>query len=452
MLPKSIDMGLRQSILQQIDAPAIGADIYSLATVLYPINRSITGPGLRASLEALQQVVPLEVHAVESGTPVLDWTIPKEWSIRDAYVKNAQGERVIDFRANNLHVMSYSEPVRTVMPLADLKSRTFTLPDQPDLIPYRTGYYAGSWAFCASQRALDALPEGNYQVVIESSLEDGVLNYGEFVHRGETEDEILLSAHSCHPSLANDNCSGMALLAHLAARISGLRTRYTYRFLWAPGTIGAIAWLSRHKADLSRIEHGLVLSCVGDAGGPTYKRTFHGNAVIDRAMTHAISQAFPDANIIDFFPYGYDERQFNSPGFRLPVGLFQRSQFASFPEYHTSADDLDFIAPEHLASSYRTIAAALDIVERDAQYLNTEPYGEPQLGRRGLYEKFGGGNAQEATMAALWVLNLSDGDHSLLDIAERAKLPFATIAEAADLLTRHDLLTRAGATAKRPAN
>jgi len=441
-----------EPLARRLDASDIGGSIYRLASELYPICRSITGPGLRESLGVLQRVVPLEVRGVASGTAVLDWTIPKEWSIRDAYVKNSRGERVIDFKAHNLHVVGYSQPVHRVMPLSELRPHLHSLPDQPDLIPYRTGYYAEDWGFCVSHRDLEALPEGDYEVKIDASLEDGELNYGEFVHRGATEDEVLLTAHSCHPSLANDNCSGMALLAHLARRLSAVETRLSYRFLWAPGTIGAIAWLAANEDNLSCICHGLVISGVGDAGGPTYKRTWRGDAPIDRIMAHVLAHAPGTPAITDFEPYGYDERQFNSPGFRLDVGLLQRSRFATYPEYHTSADDLGFIAPGHLAESYRLVAAAIDILETDRPLLNAAPRGEPQLGRRGLYDAIGGDSRDyDSRLAMLWALNLSDGAHSLFDIAERSGLPFAAIVETARFLQDRGLLVEAGPTADSPA-
>jgi aminopeptidase-like protein len=274
--------------------------------------------------------------------------------------------------------------VRARLPLAELKKHVFTLPDQPDLIPYRTSYYAESWGFCMAHRQLEALPDGLYEVLIDASHDDGSLTYGEYLHQGETEEEFLFSAHICHPSLANDNCSGLALLTLLAERLASLRTRYSYRFLFAPGTIGAIAWLARHERRVAAIRHGLVVSCVGDGGGPTYKKSRRGNAFIDRAMTHVLRHAAASPTILEFFPYGYDERQFCSPGFDLPVGLFQRSRFGTFPEYHTSADNLDFIRPEHLASSYRMIADLLEVVENDWRPESASPKGEPQLGRRGL--------------------------------------------------------------------
>lgn len=419
----------------------IGERIYSLAADIYPICRSLTGSGVRTTLDVLERVTPLVRTEIPSGVRVLDWTVPPEWTIRDAYIKNAQGERVVDFREHSLHVLNYSAPIRARMTLAALKPHIFTLPEQPDLIPYRTSYYQERWGFCMSHNAREALPDGEYDICIDADLAPGSLTYAEYLHKGEREDEILLQAHICHPSLANDNCSGLALLAHLAASMRSLKTKYTYRFLFAPGTIGAISWLAKNPEAAKRVRDGLVLSCVGDGGGPTYKKTQRGNALIDRAMAHVLKHAAPQANIIDFFPYGYDERQYNSPGFRMDVGLFQRSQFATFPEYHTSADNLDFIKPEHLETSLRIVVGAIQVLEFEERFMNAAPFGEPQLGSRGLYATIGGDkDAYAKNMAMLWLLNQSDGEHSLLDISERAGLPFATIAETAELLRKAGLL------------
>jgi aminopeptidase-like protein len=434
----------KTSLRAQLCPSAAGAEMHAFARTLYPICRSITGPGVRETLDLIGARIQLERTETPSGTQVLDWTVPNEWSIRDAYIKNAAGERVVDFNAHNLHVLNYSAPVRTRLPLAEMKRHIFTAPDRPHVIPYRTSYYEERWGFCMSHAALEALPDGEYEAVVDSTLAPGALTYAEHVHRGASEDEVLLQAHICHPSLANDNCSGMALLTQLAAAMASLRTRYTYRFLFAPGTIGAITWLARNESRAERIKHGLVLSCVGDAGGPTYKRTRRGDAPIDRVMRHVLKHTAPQANVIEFSPYGYDERQYNSPGFKLDVGLFQRSQFATFPEYHTSADDLSFIAPEHLQSSLGIVAAAIEVLERDRRWLNAAPKGEPQLGKRGLYDAIGGDSDRYAkNMAMLWILNLSDGGYSLLDIAERAGIPFATIASTADLLAEKGLLAPA---------
>jgi aminopeptidase-like protein len=436
------------SVRDRLDDPDIGERIFALAAEIFPICRSITGDGVRQTLGHLARHIDLDVREVPTGTQVFDWTIPPEWTIRDAYIKNPAGQRIVDFRDSNLHVLNYSRPVHARLPLDELKRHIFTLPDQPDLIPYRTSYYAERWGFCMAHRQLAALPDGLYEVMIDASLEDGSLTYGEYLHQGETDDEVLFSAHVCHPSLANDNCSGLALLTHLAARLAPLKTRYSYRFVFAPGTIGAIAWLARNEHRVARIRHGLVLSCVGDAGGPTYKKSRRGDAFIDRAMTHVLQHATPSSTILDFFPYGYDERQYCSPGFDLPVGLFQRSQFGTFPEYHTSADNLDFIRPQHLGSSYRMITALLEIIEHDWQPRSTTPKCEAQLGRRGLYDALGGDPEGAAkSMAFLWILNLADGRHSLFDIAERARLPFGVVAQAARLLRESGLLVEEGHTA-----
>jgi aminopeptidase-like protein len=426
---------------EQLLAPDAGEEIFALAARIYPICRSITGEGVRRTLREIGAHLPLEVHEVPTGTEVFDWIIPREWNIRDAYIKNGAGEKIVDFAQSNLHVMSYSLPVRKRVSLAELKEHLHTLPEQPDLIPYRTSYYADGWAFCMAHRQLQQLREDSYDVVIDSSLESGSLTYGEYLHKGETDEEFLLSAHVCHPSLANDNCSGVALLTHLARRMVGLQTRLSYRFLFAPGTIGAIAWLAANGAGSARISHGLVVSMVGDGGGPTYKKSRRGNATIDRAMEHVLRHTGMVTTIEDFSPYGYDERQYCSPGFDLPVGLFQRSKYATIPQYHTSADNMSFINAEHLLESYNEIVKTIIIIEKDEVYYNAMPKCEPQLGKRGLYSRVGGKNVAAENMAMLWVLNLSDGDHSLLDIAERSKLPFEVILRATRLLQGHGLLT-----------
>lgn len=435
---------LNKAFYPSLTTTAVGDAMHRLATELYPLNRSITGNGVRETLRRVAMHVPLTLHEVPTGTAVFDWTVPQEWNIEDAWIKNRRGERVVDFRASNLHVVGYSEPVRTVLTRDELKKRVITLPEQPDLIPYRTSYYHRTWGFCMSQRQLDALPDGDYEVCIDSSLTDGHLTYGELVLPGQIEDEILISTHVCHPSLANDNLSGIGLSTMLARNLRNTVHRYTYRFLFLPGTIGSITWLARNEARIGRIKHGLVLSCVGDGGGPTYKRSRRGDAAIDRAVEHVLRHCGRPAVIEDFSPYGYDERQYCSPGFDLPVGLFERSQYGRFPEYHTSADNLAFIRPEYLEESYRLVAQILDVVENDHRYHNLLPKCEPQLGKRGLYSAIGGDkDAARRQMAMLWVLNQSDGGRSLLDIAQRAGLPFRMIAETAALLEEHGLLRAA---------
>ena len=429
--------------LPQRVAQDIGAEMHALIADLYPICRSITGDGFRETLRRLESLIPLTAHEVPSGTKVLDWTVPLEWNIRDAYVKNARGERVVDFRRSNLHVLNYSTPVHRTVSLDELRAQCFTLPDHPDWIPYRTSYYAPAWGFCLTHRQLEALPEGDYEVHIDSTLAPGHLTYGELVLPGETSDEILISCHACHPSLCNDNLSGIAVATYLARHLQegGQHLRHTYRFLFIPGTIGSITWLARNEAVVPRIKHGLVLASVGDSGSLHYKASRRGNADVDRAMAHVLRHTGRPFEVMAFTPYGYDERQYCSPGYDLAVGCLSRTPYARYPEYHTSADDLDFVRPESLADSYATCLAVFDVLEGNETYMNTNPKGEPQLGRRGLYEAIGGRTEERVNETALlWVLNLSDGRHSLLDIAERSGLPFATIRRAATLLQDRGLL------------
>lgn len=418
----------------------LGAEMHALIARLYPICRSITGDGLRQTLGILGEIAPLQMVEIPSGTQVLDWTVPLEWNAREAWVADSRGVRVIDFRRSSLHLVSYSVPVRARMTLEKLRPHLHALPDRPDWIPYRTSYYEEAWGFCLPQRQLDALPDGEYEVCIDSTLAPGHLTYGELLLPGESKDEVLLSAHVCHPSLANDNLSGAVVSAFLARQLAGVRRRLSLRFLFAPGTIGAIAWLARNREGLWRIRHGLTLNCLGDSSPFTYKRTVSGAAEIDRATAHVLAQSGYAHQLIDFFPYGYDERQYNAPGFRLPVGSLMRGRHGQFPEYHTSGDDLSFVSADRLAESFRVLASVLELLDGNLRYRNLAPYGEPQLGRRGLYRALGGSAIPDLQMAMLWVLNLSDGTQSLLDIAQRSRLDFAVVRAAAELLARHGLL------------
>jgi aminopeptidase-like protein len=418
-----------------INPEEVGQEIYDLIVELYPISRSITGNGLRETLRIIQKHIPLEIREVPSGTKVFDWTVPKEWNIRDAYVKNSKGEKVIDFQRSNLHVLNYSVPIKKMIPLQELKEHLFTLPEHPDWVPYRTSYYRENWGFCLSHNQFLDIEEGEFEVFIDSTLENGFLNYGELYLKGEKEDEILISCHVCHPSLANDNLSGVSLVTFLAKQLNSVAHRYSYRFLFIPGTIGAITWLCLNENSVDRIKHGLVITGVGDSGKITYKKTRQGDAEIDRAAAHALKHCGNDYEIRDFSPYGYDERQYCSPGFILPIGRLSRTPFAEYPEYHTSADNLEFVHPEYLGDSFSKLLAILNILENNRTYLNLNPKCEPQLGKRGLYYSIG---ANE--LALLWVLNYSDGSHDLLDIAERSGFEFTSIQEAAYQLLRNSLL------------
>lgn len=415
--------------------------MHALASELFSICRSITGDGVRRTLELLRRHIPVSSIEVPSGTEVFDWIVPNEWNIRDAWIKNERGERVVDFQANNLHVVNYSTPVKQRMTLADLKPHLHSLPEQPDLIPYRTSYYKESWGFCLSHHQLQQFAEGVYDVCIDSTLTAGHLTLGECYLPGESQDEVLVSTHICHPSLANDNLSGVALAVALVNRLRQRERRYSYRFLFIPGTIGSITWLALNESKTKHIKHGLVLTCVGDAGGVTYKRSRRGSAEVDRAAVNVLRTSSEPHRIIDFFPYGYDERQYCSPGFNLAVGCFMRSEHGTFPEYHTSADNLSFIRPEQLADSFEKVWEILRVLENNRLYLNTNPKCEPRLGKRGLYGSVGGtrhGAFHE--MGLLWVLNLADGEHDLLTIAERAGMRFSEIDDAAAALRDAGLL------------
>ena len=419
-----------------------GAEMHDLVKRLYPICRSITGDGVRETLRIIQEHIPVELREVPSGTKAFDWTVPKEWNIRDAWIKNSAGERLVDFRKLNLHVVSYSSPVRRRMGLAELKNHLFTIPAHPGRVPYRTSYYEETWGFCLSENQWQQLRDGEeYDVCIDSSLEPGHLTYGELLLKGEETEEVLISCHICHPSLANDNLSGIAVAVALAKHLGQSPRRYSYRFLFIPGTIGSITWLARNEKIVPRIRHGLVLTCVGDAASLTYKRSRRGDAEIDRAVACVLKESGEAHEIIDFFPYGYDERQYCSPGFNLPVGCLMRSRHGEFPEYHTSGDNLEFVKAEALADSLSKCKAVVDLLENNMVYLSQSPKCEPQLGKRGLYAgQAHGEDRRLRELAFLWVLNLSDGDHSLLDIAERANLPFAAIRQAAEALANTDLL------------
>jgi aminopeptidase-like protein len=432
----------RRAMIAEDAAASPGTAMMQLIETLFPICRSITGRGFRQSLDILGRHIPIRISEIPSGTPVLDWVVPKEWNIREAHIDRLDGTRVVDFAASNLHVVQYSTPVDAVVPLVELRRRLHSLPDAPDWIPYRTSYYREDWGFCLTQRQLDTLTDPAYRVVIDATLADGNLSYGECVVEGDSDEEILVSCHCCHPSLANDNLSGMAVATFLAKQAQRQKPHLTYRFLFIPGTIGSITWLARNEDRVRRIRHGLVLSCLGDEAGFTYKQSRRGNATIDRIVEHALRHGNAPYRILPFTPYGYDERQYCSPGFDLPVGCLMRSPNGTYAEYHTSADNLTLLRPESLTGSLAMAAAIVAIIEGDARYLNTKPKGEPQLGRRGLYRATGGHrDPGQDNMALLWVLNLADGKHTLLDTADRAGLPFAIIREAADRLVAAGLLT-----------
>jgi aminopeptidase-like protein len=418
-----------------IDPLQVGLDICQLVTELFPICRSITGDGYRQSMKILQKHIPIEIYEIPSNTQVFDWIVPKEWNIKDAYIKNAKGEKIVDFKKSNLHILGYSSPIAKKIPLQELKPHLFSLPEHPSWIPYKTSYYQENWGFCITHNTLMALENGEYEVLIDSTIKSGHLTYGELYIEGTSKEEVLISCHCCHPSLANDNLSSIGVAVKLAQYLTTVPHRLSYRFVFIPGTIGAIAWLAHNQDKLSNIKHGIVLAGVGDDGKIHYKKSRIGSADIDKAALYVLKNCGHDYGIIDFFPYGYDERQYCSPGFNLPIGCLMRTPYGQYPEYHTSADNLDFVKPNCLGDSLIKLLSILFVVEHNQTYINLQPHGEPQLGKRGLYDSIG---ANE--LALLWLLNLSDGHHSLLDIAERSTISFMAIHAATDILVAHNLL------------
>ncbi len=430
--------------LTRVDIPAVGERMHELLRELYPHFRGLTGEGTRQTLARLSQIVPLDIHEVPSGTSVYDWSVPKEWRFRDAYVKDAHGNRVVCARRSNLHVINHSQPVRAVLPWEALRPRLHTDPARPDRVVYKHAFYHEDWGFCLSHRQLEAIERegaGPYEVCIDAEWVDGGMAYGEVALPGDgtTADTVIFSAHVCHPSLANDNLSGVAVAAYLGRLLADRPRRLNYRVLFVPSTVGPLAWMQRCRAELGRVRAGLVLTGVGDPGVPHYKRSRRGDSLIDRAMTLAVASR--GGVLHDFEPIGYDERQYCSPGFNLPVGCLMRTPWGSYPQYHSDADNPDFVRPEALAD---TLGICLDVVrtlETNRRYRNRCPNGEPQLGRRGVLKAVSR-HPDAATLhrAVLWVLNLGDGLHDLIDVAERSGLGYDATHRAAELLLAHELL------------
>ena len=432
-------MSGRKDLSNSEEVPPI--DLHGLVRELFPINRSLTGAGVRETLAILARHVQLEVREVPSGTAVLDWQVPLEWNIRSATIRALDGRCLVNFADHNLHVVGYSKPIHKEVSRAELAEHVHTLPDQPELIPYRTGYFADDWGFCMPDNLWQTMQDEAYRIDIDSDLSPGSLTYGELFLPGELSDEVLITAHICHPSLANDNLSGIAVAVALAMRQARLPRRLGYRFLFIPATIGAITWLARNESELGKIRHGLVLTCIGDTGPFHFKQSRSG-APIDNAVAHILRHSGHPYEIVPFNPYGYDERQFCSPAFDLPMGCLMRSVHGTFPQYHTSADNPGFVKPQALNQSYEVVASLLDLLDANWMYARTDGRGEPQLGRRGLYraiagQKEAGGASQ---MDLLWLLNLADGKHSLFEMAERAGIPFGRIQKAARLALYAELI------------
>jgi aminopeptidase-like protein len=421
-----------------------GAHLHAFASRLYPLCRSLTGQGVRDTFALLRGRIPLDIAEVPSGTTVFDWTVPPEWNIEAARLVDPHGGVVCDFADHNLHAVSYSAPIEAVLTLGELQPHLHSDPANPDWIPYRTSYYRRNWGFCLPHARRESLAAGRYGVEVRSRLEAGSLTYGEWLVPGRIRDEVLFYTHTCHPSLANDNASGMAIATALAEWVASAPRRYSYRFVFGPGTLGSLCWLQAHESELSRIRGGLVLGLLGDTSPLTYKRSRRGDSYTDDVGSYVVSRFEPAGRVLDFAPYGYDERQFCSPGFDLPVGRLTRGVNDGFREYHSSGDDLTFIRPECLAQSLEACRLFVELFEQDGRYVNASPKGEPQLGKRGLYGAVGGRSPAEREHAMLWLLNQSDGTRSLLEVARRSGLAFGMIVEAAQALEAAGLLHKKG--------
>ena len=401
------------------DARAETDEIAHYFDRLWPILRSITGEGVRLTHDILGEVVPLERFEIPSGTEVFDWTVPQEWVVRAAYVITPDGRRILDVRDNTLHLLNYAVPFRGELSRAELDTHLYSLPEQPDAIPYVTSYYAPRWGFCLSHNERQALPDGQYQVVVDTEHIDGSLTLSEAVLPGESEQEVLLSTYTCHPSMANNELSGPLVTAFLYRRLAAWKRRhYTYRFVFLPETIGSLAYLQLRGEHFRRqLVAGYVVTCIGDDAPFTYKRSRQGDTLADRAATHVLAD-LADSRILKFFPQGSDERQYCSPGFDLPVGSLMRSVYGTYPEYHTSLDNRDFTSFTAMRESVSVYERALRALELNRTYRNLAPFGEPNLSKRGLYPARGTTQPEARVAATLWLLNYADGEHDLLEIAE----------------------------------
>ena len=443
---------------------SISDEMFQLMVELFPICTSITGNGVRKTLKIISNYIPLKIHEVKSGTKVFDWTIPEEWNIKDAYILDSKKKKILNFQKSNLHVLQYSIPIKKNIKLSKLKKHIFTLPNQSDIIPYVTSYYSKNWGFCMTHNEFLKLKDSKYFVCINSSHTNGSLTYGEYVIKGKVEEEILISTYICHPSLCNDNLSGVVLTALLAKYLSKYQLHYSLRFLFIPETIGAITWLALNEKKIKNIAHGLVATCLGDPGISTYKKSRNGNNIIDEIVEQVLIESGEPYKIMDFWPSGSDERQYCSPAFNLPIGSLMRTPYDMYDEYHTSADNLDFVSKHHLANTLSKYLAVINKLEEnhgqfkqkkliiknkksskdDPVFLNLYPKCEPQLGKRGAYENIGGvkeQNSLKRKKAVQWILNFSDGKYSLSDIQKKSNLDFSLLLSVANFLKNKKLLS-----------
>lgn len=423
-------------------------NLQSLFNSLWPLNRSLTGDGNRETLRILSEVIPLKIYEIPCGTKCFDWEIPSEWNVKEAWIKNSKGEKIIDFSINNLHLLGYSEPIHKIISYDELKKHLYTLPKQPDAIPYRTSYYQKRWGFCMSYtQYLTLSPEEKYEVYIDASHNTaGSMTVAEAEIKGNTNKTIYITTYICHPSMANNELSGPLVICKLFHLIKEkiLNPQYTYKFLFMPETIGSIWYLSTHKDEIIKnCLSGIVVTCIGDEAPFTLKKSRIGNGILEKCIEYLLETSHKPYKLYDFFPLGSDERQYCSPGFNLPFCSLTRSMYGQYKEYHTSLDNKDFISFEAMNKSSEFLFQCIQTVEYNATYINTYPYCELQLGKRGLYPTLSAPNARTKTIdAIMWILNYSDGEHDLLWIAQKSKIEFTVIKEATELLLQHKILIK----------
>jgi len=460
---REMDASVIGDLAGGLDWEALREEADTFLRRLFPICRSITGEGVRQTLAALQEIAPFQLHEVPSGTECYDWVVPDEWTIRDAYVATPDGARVIDFQKSNLHVVGYSEPIDARMTFAELEPHLHTLPHLPQAIPYRTTYYKRDWGFCLSHEHLERMDRGaKYRVVIDSTLAPGALTYGEALIHGSSGSEYLISTYCCHPSLANDNLSGIVLWALLLRQLSSRPNRHSYRFVILPETIGALAYLARNEESLKRVQGGFVITTVAGPGKPGYKCSFRGDSRVDRAVEQVFAELRLEHVRYPFDISGSDERQYSSPAFRIPVVSVTKDKYYEYDFYHTSLDNLDFISAQGLVDTLKLYLLAIGNLEADLAYRSLNPHGEPMLGKRGLYPQTGGGIQQKAAGgthaerryellagtealgseldAIRWLMFLGDGATTLLEIAGKTGLPMRQLHATAERLCSHGLL------------
>ncbi|MBN1185611.1 MAG: DUF4910 domain-containing protein [Bacteroidales bacterium] len=414
---------------------------------LWPINRSLTGDGNRETLKIISEIIDLKITEVPSGTECFDWVVPPEWNVKRAWIKDSQGRTIVDFLNNNLHLLGYSIPVNKKVSFSELRPHIYTLPDQPDLIPYVTSYYKERWGFCLSHNQLSTFNEDDkYEILIESTVNyKGSMTIGEVVLNGSSDKEILFSTYICHPSMANNELSGLLVSAFICRElIKQTKRYYTYRFLFIPETIGSIYYLSKFGEHLKqKLKAGYVVTCVGDSGNFSYKRSRQGNSLADRCAETILKQTEKEFNLEDFFPSGSDERQYCSPGFNLPVGSLMRTRYGKYPEYHTSADNKTFISFDSMVKSISLYLKIINLLENNFKYKNIMSFCEPQLGKRGLYPTLGSlKNATAFVDIMMWVLNLADGTNDLVSISERSKVPINELIPVVEKLIENGILIK----------